>query len=218
LTAREFSDRLSRRARRVGIVLPAELVDRLRLYYELLAKWNDKINLTGLNLSERSPEAIDRLLIEPLLAARYAGRATSIIDIGSGGGSPAIPFALAIPGAALTMVEAKTRKSVFLREAARALEMDMVVVLTARHEALLARPELHEAFDVLTIRAVRVEIRTLATLQAFVKPKGRILHFCAQGDEVTAAVAPPLVLAGTYPLVEWLRSRLAVYEKSRALK
>ena len=47
-----------------------------------------------------------------------------MIDIGSGGGSPAIPLALAVPGLRLLMVESKTRKSVFLREAVRALGPD----------------------------------------------------------------------------------------------
>ena len=43
------------------------------------------------------------------------------MDIGSGGGSPAIPLKLATPGSALTMVEVKARKSAFLREAIRQL-------------------------------------------------------------------------------------------------
>jgi 16S rRNA G527 N7-methylase RsmG len=37
----------------------------------LLATWNTKINLTGLRLGELSPEALDRLLVEPIAAAKY---------------------------------------------------------------------------------------------------------------------------------------------------
>ena len=45
------------------------------------------------------------------------------------------------------MVESKTRKSVFLREAARALEMSDIEVAASRFEELLTRPDLHEAHD-----------------------------------------------------------------------
>jgi 16S rRNA (guanine527-N7)-methyltransferase len=214
LTSREFQDRLARRARRAGVSLTSELAEQLEVYYRLLATWNAKINLTGLRLSEISPDALDRLLIEPIVAARYVPARTSrMLDVGSGGGSPAIPLALAVPKARLLMVESKTRKSVFLREAVRALGMEADVV-TARFEELLARPDLHEAHDLVTIRAVRVESRVLVTLQAFAKPGGLVFLFRGSGhSDPSESVTPPLAWKATYPLIEALRSRLVVLEK-----
>jgi 16S rRNA (guanine527-N7)-methyltransferase len=214
LTSREFREKLIRRARRAGAVVSAELASRLETYYRLLAVWNEKINLTGLRVSEFSPDAIDRLLIEPLIAAKHvpsgAGR---MLDAGSGGGSPAIPLALGA-NLRLVMVESKTRKSVFLREAIRALEIPDALVLTARFEELLARPELHEAHDLLTIRAVRVETRTLITLQAFVKPGGQLFLFrSSAGADPHGTITPPLSWVATYPLLESAQSRLIVVEK-----
>ena len=177
MTSREFKERLSRRARRSGLSVPVDLADRLWIYFQLLAKWNAKINLTALDLQDPTPEGIDRLLIEPLLAAPLAEGARTLIDIGSGGGSPALPLALALPGVRLAMVEVKTRKSVFLREAARELGLEGAQVVTARHESLLSDPSFHEAFDLLSVRAVRVEARVFAALQAFVRPGGRLFHF-----------------------------------------
>jgi 16S rRNA (guanine527-N7)-methyltransferase len=193
----------------------ADVAAQLETYYRLLASWNTKINLTGLKLSEISPDALDRLLIEPLVAARYVpARTTRVLDVGSGGGSPAIPLALAIPGARLMMVESKTRKSVFLREAVRALGLDRAEVANARFEELLARPDLHEAHDLVTIRAVRVEARVLATIQAFAKPGGSIFLFRGAGPaDPTESITPPLAWRATYPLLESLRSRLVVLEK-----
>src|SRR5690606_33283287 len=122
VTSREFQERLARRARRAGVSLPAELGARLEIYYRLLSTWNSKINLTGLALADPSSDALDRLLVEPLVAARHApARAIRMVDVGSGGGSPALPFALAVPRVQLLMVESKTRKSVFLKEAIRAV-------------------------------------------------------------------------------------------------
>jgi len=215
LTNREFQDKLGRRARRAGVTLAADLAERLEAYYRLLATWNTKINLTGLRLSEISPDALDRLLIEPLVAARYVPpRTLRMLDIGSGGGSPAIPLALAVPGARLMMVESKTRKSVFLREAVRALELNDAEVVTVRFEELLSRPDLHEAHDLVTIRAVRVETRVLGSLQAFARPGGHIFLFRGSGHaDPSESVTPPLAWKATYPLIESLRSRLVVLEK-----
>ena len=84
MTSREFQDRLARRARRAGTPLSQDLAARLETYFRLLETWNRKINLTGLNLAELAPETIDRLLVEPLVAARHIPPgATRMIDIGS---------------------------------------------------------------------------------------------------------------------------------------
>ena len=197
------------------MALPPDLAARLETYYRLLETWNKKINLSGLNLDEPTPEALDRLLIEPLVAARYAPAGTArMIDIGSGGGSPAIPFALTLPGIQLLMVESKTRKSVFLMEAARALEMPLAEVATSRFEELLSKPDLHEAHDLLTIRAVRLETKVLIGLQAFVRPLGQLFLFRSTPADVTETLTPPLSWRATYPLIDTLGSRLVVLGKS----
>lgn len=218
MSAREFRDRLRRRARRAGVNLESALAERLERYYALLARWNAKINLTSFELDPAgNDEAIDRLLIEPLIASRHVQpEAAALIDIGSGGGSPAIPLALAVPRLYLRMVEAKTRKAVFLREALRELGLGRAEVETSRFEELLSRPELHEGLDLLTARAIRVEPRTLVSLQAFLKPGGQIFLFRGSGGaDVASALTPPLSWVATYPLVESLRSRLVVLKKNR---
>jgi 16S rRNA (guanine527-N7)-methyltransferase len=213
VTSRDFQDRLNRRARRAGVTVSPFLASKLETYYRLLGTWNRRINLSGIDLSEPTPEALDRLLVEPLVAAKHVpSRTNRMIDIGSGGGSPAIPFALAVPGASLLMVESKTRKSVFLKEAVRALEMNGDV-LTSRFEALLSRPDLHEVHDLLTIRAVRVESRILMSLQAFVRPGGHIFLFRSSSGDAPDSLTPPLTWLATFPLVEPLRSRLVVLRK-----
>lgn len=218
MSARELHERLRRRAKRAGVDLPPDVAEQLEQYYTLLAKWNARINLTAFELVPGGhDEAIDRLLVEPLVAARHVrDDATSVIDIGSGGGSPAIPLALAVPRLHVRMVESKTRKAVFLREAVRELGLShRAEVETSRYEELLARPELHEALDLVTIRAVRIEPRTLLGLQAFLKPGGELFLFCGPGSAATAeTITPPLAWGATYPLVPSLRSRLVVLTKT----
>jgi 16S rRNA (guanine527-N7)-methyltransferase len=215
VTSREFQDRLARRAKRAGVSIATELGQQLETYYRLLAAWNTKINLTGLNLAELPSDAVDRLFIEPLVAARYVpAGTTTMMDVGSGGGSPALPMALATAGVKLRMVESKTRKSVFLREAVRTLGLLDAEVLTARFEELLSRPELHESHDLVTVRAVRIEMRVLMTLQAFLKPGGSLCLFrAAGGPDPVDSITPPLSWTATYPLLVSPRSRLIVLRK-----
>lgn len=212
--AKSFRTRVVRRARRVGVDLQAPLADGLVAYYELLALWNRKINLTAI---QEPDEAIDRLLLEPLLAARRLPEsARSVLDVGSGGGSPAIPFKLALPDIALTMVESKARKAAFLREVVRQLRLSDARVEAARYEELLPRADLHEAFDVLSLRAVRIDARILMNLQAFLKPGGSFCLFRATtGSDLSFSLPPALGVTATYVLAEPLRSRLVLVKKLR---
>ena len=215
---REFRDRLKRRAKAAGVSLEATLIESLETYYQLLAKWNAKINLTAFKLTPSGEDdAIDRLLIEPVVAARYVpDAARTLLDAGSGGGSPALPLKLACPHLHLRMVEVKTRKAVFLREAVRTLGLRDSEVETARFEELLPRAELHESLDLVSIRAVRIETRTLLTLQAFLRTGGRLLLFRGPGGiDLEASAPPPLTWMATYPLVDSLHSKLVVLSKTR---
>lgn len=211
---RDFQRTLKRRAQRAGVALTGPVAERLEVYYTLLSRWNARINLTALNLTA-GDEAIDRLLVEPLIAARCVKPGdVRLIDIGSGGGSPAIPLAIAAPRLVLTMVESKVRKSAFLREAIRTLELN-ADVQTHRYESLLAEPGMHEFAEILSLRAVRVDLRTLVGLQAFLKPGGRMFLFRPTGTRDDLDVPPPLTVGETVPLVESLRSQLVILEKRK---
>lgn len=189
------------------------MLSKLTAYYELLERWNRKINLTAFGDPD---QAIDRLILEPLLAARYLPPSNPLLlmDVGSGGGSPAIPLALmGGPRVRLTMVEVKTRKSAFLREAVRQLELASDVE-NSRYEELLTRPELHERFDTMSIRAVRIEPKLLMTLQAFLRSGATMLLFRGPtGPDQPANMIPPLQWQLTVPLVDTLQSRLTIVQK-----
>lgn len=200
MTARDFKARLVRRGRRAGVKVAAPVADRFWSYLDLLLRWNRKMNLTGFKESD-ADTAIDRLLIEPLVAVRHlpAG-AAALIDVGSGNGSPAIPMKLAADSLALVMVESKARKCAFLREVLRVLDIPGATVENARFEELLARPDLHETQDVVTARALRLESRTLLGLQAFLRPGGRMLLFQTGSTGELSNVPLPLEPVATHPL------------------
>ena len=217
MNSREFHDRLSRRARRARLSIGGELATELETYFRLLSLWNKRINLTGLDLGDPAPETIDRLLIEPVAAARHAPpRTARVLDLGSGGGSPAIPFALALGGVRLRMVESKTRKSVFLREAVRTLALAGAEVITARFEELLARTDFDGTEDLLTVRAVRVQPSAVAAIRTFIRPGGQLFLFTGSDGRSGLPAPEPLRHVATVPLVESLGSHLTILERPRA--
>ncbi len=201
--------RISRRAALAGLELQPALAERLAAYVELLQRWNARLNLTAL---DNSDHGLDRLVVEPLAAARHAPQTTvNVIDIGSGSGSPAIPLRIALAGARLVMVEARQRKAAFLREAVRRLELADCTVETGRFETLAARPDLQRVFDLLTLRGVRIGAGELQRLEKFVAPGGQLFLFrSGAADDLPAEVPHPLERRAELPLVESLGSRLVV--------
>ncbi|MEZ5291320.1 MAG: 16S rRNA (guanine(527)-N(7))-methyltransferase RsmG [Vicinamibacterales bacterium] len=216
MSARRLRDRILRRAHHAGLDVNSPLLENLETYYSELARWNRRLNLTALPLEgEGADQAMDRLLIEPVLTAKLiAPSAHRLMDIGSGGGSPAIPIKLARRDLQLTMVEVKVRKCAFLRQVARRLALTDANVENSRFEELLARPDMHESFDVMTVRAVRLEPTVWNGLQAFVRPGGQIINLAASPE--TAGVPPPLFRVAAHALPLPVRTYAVVVEK-RAL-
>ena len=214
-----FREKLARRAKKASISLSDDVIPGLEIYFELLRKWNQKVSLTSLPVADYGDEAVDRLIIEPLVASRYLPFLNAtVMDVGTGGGSPAIPMKVANPAISMRMVESKTRKAAFLREVVRQLGLDSTEVESSRFEELLARPALHEAVDVVTMRAVRAEKKTLLGLQAFLKPGGVLFLFRTGAPAADAnLVAPPLSWQASHSLVPSLDSRLAVFSKDQTI-
>lgn len=207
-------EKLAKRASRAGLSLSEGVIEGLTAYFELLRKWNRKVSLTSLPVDDARDEALDRLLIEPVLATRFFPKPTAaILDIGSGGGSPAIPMKLAAPAISLRMVEAKTRKAAFLREVVRTLALDGTAVDAVRFEELLVRPTLHDSADVVTLRAVRVDRKTLAGLQSFIKPGGFLFLFGTAAPMASELGAPHLTPFANQLLLSQWGSRLEILRK-----
>jgi 16S rRNA (guanine(527)-N(7))-methyltransferase RsmG len=119
-------------------------VSRLEQHYNLMIRWNKKINLTRI---EGLEESIDRHYAESLfLGSLLPVGPLRIADIGSGAGFPGFPVAVLRPECAVTLIESHARKSVFLKEASR--DLSNIRVLSRRAE------DVGEPFDWVISRAV----------------------------------------------------------------
>lgn len=166
---------MTARAARARVTVTDPEIDQIERYFGLLARWNRTINLTALRLDPPSDSTVDRLLIEPLAAATWIPDVPGQwMDLGSGGGSPAIPLKIVRPHLTLTMVEARERKAAFLREATRDLALSGVDIVNARFESLKSRSDLMGRYTLVTARAIRIDANILGLARTLLAPGGRL--------------------------------------------
>lgn len=124
--------RLAAGLTRLGIELTTEQNEKLLAFRDLLLKWNKTYNLTAL----RDPEqAISHHLLDSLAILPHVGNGP-LLDVGSGGGLPGIPLAIARPELSVSMVDTVQKKATFLQQAAIQLGLKNVTVHHARVEQL----------------------------------------------------------------------------------
>ena len=176
-TMQRFAAQLTAGARALAVDLDADQIARLLTYVDLLDRWNRRFNLTAI----REPadmiagHLLDSLAVVPALAGER------IVDVGSGAGLPGIVLALACPARTVTMLDANGKKTRFVREAIRVLQLQNAAVVQARVEDY--RPD--AGFDTVVCRA-------FAPLPRIVALAG---HLCAREGIIVA-------LKGRYPADE----------------
>ncbi|WP_153130188.1 16S rRNA (guanine(527)-N(7))-methyltransferase RsmG [Dechloromonas hortensis] len=116
----------------LGLDLPDAAQQQLLAFRDLLLKWNRTYNLTAL----RDPEqAISHHLLDSLAILPHVGPG-ALLDVGSGGGLPGIPLAIARPELAVSMVDTVQKKATFLQQAAIELGLKNVSAHHARVEEM----------------------------------------------------------------------------------
>jgi len=138
-------DQLAAGVAALGLTLPAGAEAKLLAYLALLEKWNRVYNLTAVRDAERmvSHHLLDSLAAVPFFQGQV------VLDVGSGGGLPGIPLAIARPELQVTLIDSIAKKTAFLLQAKAELGLNNLNVVTGRVEDF--RPE--SGFDFITSRA-----------------------------------------------------------------
>ena len=145
----------------MGLDLSGEQQDKLLAYVEMLKKWNKTYNLTALR---NESQIISHHLLDSLTLPPYLEGAQTMLDVGSGGGQPGIPAAVCRPDLQITLLDANTKKTSFLQQAAIELELKNVRVVSGRVEA------------VQSLRADVITSRAFAELADFVNWTAHLLQ------------------------------------------
>lgn len=173
-------------AEHMGIAFDGDDLDRLGHWLELLMAGNERMNLTRILHPEDAwhRHVLDSLSLLPMV---LSAEATSLIDIGSGGGAPGTPLAIVCPELRVGLVETTGKKARFLEETAQTLGLDNIEVFNDRAERLAALGEpQREAWDMVTARAVgRLPVLLELTIP-FAKVGGHVLAI--KGDQAAAEI------------------------------
>jgi 16S rRNA (guanine527-N7)-methyltransferase len=170
----------------LGVELEPRDLDTLGRYLDALYGANASMNLTAVPEGEDAwhRHVVDSLSLLPWVAS--TGAATAI-DVGTGGGLPGIPLALAVPELRMTLLEATGRKCEFLQQCVADLGLkDRCPVVNLRAEVAGHRPELRERFDLCVSRAVARLPILLEYCIAFPKPGGHIVLI--KGEQAQAEI------------------------------
>jgi 16S rRNA (guanine527-N7)-methyltransferase len=176
-----------------GILFEPGDLDRLGRHLAFLRDANQRFNLTAVDEPEAmwTRHVLDSLALLPVIEALredHGGGPLRIIDVGSGGGFPGMPLAIALSGRAMTLLEATGKKARFLRDVVEALELEGVTVVQARAEEAGRDRERHrEGYDAVVSRAVG----PLPTLLELTVPFARVggLVLAIKGERAAAEIA-----------------------------
>lgn len=162
-----------------GLILEEKQKKRFNDYYLLLKEYNEKFNLTAIT-DKRSvyvKHFIDSAVAVELL------KGETLIDVGSGGGFPAIPLKIMNDDLNITLLEATDKKCEFLKTVARELGLNNVNVVCGRAEDFAKNADYREKFDICTARAV-ARLNVLSEYcMPFVKKGGIFVAYKGDADE-----------------------------------
>ena len=114
----------------VGIDLPTTAQQKLLDYAALLSKWNKTYRLTALS---DSSQTVSHHLLDSLAVLPFVG-ASPLLDVGSGGGMPGIPLAIARPTLGVVLLDSNSKKAAFMRQVAIELGLANIAVHCGRVE------------------------------------------------------------------------------------
>lgn len=175
----------------LGLDLPDTAQQKLLAFRDLLLKWNKTYNLTAL----RDPaQAISHHLLDSLAILPHVG-AGPLLDVGSGGGLPGIPLAIARPDLSVSMVDTVQKKATFLQQAAIELGLKNVTAHHARVE------DMHGQYAQISSRAFAEIGLFISLTRHLLAPGGRWLAMKGvRPDEELQALPADIVVEAVIPL------------------
>lgn len=118
-------------AHRWSLFPSQDVAERIWLYFSRLLEWNVRVNLTG---ARSMASLIGDHLPDSLAVSRFVPPGSDVVDVGSGGGLPAVPFSIIRPDCRVTLLEPRAKRIAFLNMAVRECGCVKAKVVRARVE------------------------------------------------------------------------------------
>jgi 16S rRNA (guanine527-N7)-methyltransferase len=145
----------------------SQLLEKLIRFLCLLERWNRVYNLTSVHGIERM---VGTHLLDSLAALTYV-HGSNVIDVGTGGGLPGVPLALACPEKHFVLLDSNAKKTRFVQQAVIELALENVTVVHGRVESFQRK----KPFDTVMTRAFSALGDTLVQTAHLIAPGGRLL-------------------------------------------
>lgn len=201
-----------------NLALSDEQLDKFSLYAKMLVEWNEKINLTAITDDDGIAEKhfLDSVL--PLTKIDVP-RGTTLIDVGTGAGFPAIPMKIFRPDIEITLLDSLNKRINFLNDVSEELELSASCI-HSRAEDGGKNEKLREKFDIATARAVAPLPVLCEYCLPFVKVGGKFLALKGPNESAESAENAAKILGGkicstwNYSLPSGDMRQLIVIEKT----
>ena len=179
----EWKSRLDAGGQEFGVDLDQSQLDTLWRYACMLRERNAHVNLTSIS----SPEGILTLhMLDSLTLVPHLGAARRIIDVGTGGGFPGIPLAVACPDREFTLIDGTQKKIRFVSEGIAALDIRNAQAVAARAESFNGEKN----FDAVVVRAVGTLAEVLHNTGKLLAPNGRLLAMKGRAPDEEVSALP----------------------------
>ncbi|MCC0685278.1 16S rRNA (guanine(527)-N(7))-methyltransferase RsmG [Clostridioides sp. ZZV15-6383] len=154
------------------------MLEKFKMYREILVDWNKKMNLTGI---EDEKEVYIKHFLDSISAVKngYIKNGMSIIDVGTGAGFPGIPLKICLDSLKLTLLDSLNKRINFLEEVSKELKLDNITFIHGRAEDFGKDEKYREKYDIATARAVAGLPILMEFCVAFVKVGGYFI--CLKG-------------------------------------
>lgn len=188
----------------------AELLDR---FAELFLRWQRAVQLVA---QSTLPQLWTRHIADSLQLLDLASSAKVWVDLGSGGGFPGVVLAIALketPGAKVHLIESDQRKSAFLREAVRALDLPAMIHVKRIEEVA---PSALPGLEAVTARALAPMPELLQIASPFMQPgvKGLFMKGANVENELTEATKSWKILSTIVPSKTDAAGRIVIVEQA----
>jgi 16S rRNA (guanine527-N7)-methyltransferase len=174
----------------LGLTLSQQQVADLNAFLQELERWNRVHNLTSVEGEQASIDLhlIDSIAILPIMREFLPSTQVQIADLGSGGGLPAIPIAIAQPNWSISLIEAVRKKTAFLQNVKGKLGLGNASIYSDRVEHVASQEP--GKYDAVISRAFTSLDRFLDLAEPFLKPGGLVFAMKAKrADEELLAVS-----------------------------
>ena len=160
----------------LGIILSEEQLGQFIRYYELLAEWNQKVNLTAIT---EYNEVMKKHFVDSLslVKAYNVSEPCSLIDVGTGAGFPGLALKIAFPHLRVTLLDSLNKRILFLDTVIRELGLTGVEAIHGRAEDFAKPGKLREKYDLCVSRAVANLSSLCEYCLPFVKKQGLFIAY-----------------------------------------